>query len=345
MAASTSLVDLEKVLEVVEEVNGQVNEYKENTQQARDIHNKLLTMPWGQVNRDNLTTRLDSLHNQNKKIAKNVRDLIKKGEALKVEQESVKEEKLRSASVWLQNAMMEYNNEQIQYSNKSKENLVKAILITGTELTSDQIRHKIDSGHFSNDIFTESIIQDTAEASRQLEEVHLRHNEMLNLEESLRELSELMEEVKMLVSGQQKQVNHIECNIEEAGANVTSAVSFLNRAAKFKEKARGKKTLIMGAISSLAIILVIIIVAASRPNSSSTSVSKNTTIIVVNPNSSPIPPTEEPDDNEGVISLCTQDWPLPCHPDCPAAGTATALCMCGEETCKPKETCSKGICK
>jgi len=120
----------------------------------------------------------------------------------------VKQEKLNSAAVWLQNAVMEYNNEQIQYSNKAKDNLVKAVQITGTELTRDQIRHKIDSGQFTTDMFTQSIIQDTAEASRQLEEVNHRHKEMLNLEETLRELSELMEEVKHLVAGQQKQVDH-----------------------------------------------------------------------------------------------------------------------------------------
>ena len=88
MAANTSLVDLEAVLELVEGMNEQVSEYKDNTQQARDIHTKLLNMPWGQVTRENLTARLSTLQNQNKKIAKNVRDMIKKGEGLKVEQVS-----------------------------------------------------------------------------------------------------------------------------------------------------------------------------------------------------------------------------------------------------------------
>lgn len=100
-------------------------------------------------------------------------------------------------------------------------------------------------------------------AQQALEDATNRHNEILRLERSIRELNELFVEVFELVAMQDRLVNNIAKNVEQAAEFTQTGRAQISRAAAYKKQAHRKKLLVglvcLGVLVALAVLVLILV--------------------------------------------------------------------------------------
>ena len=82
--------------------------------------------------------------------------------------------------------------------------------ITGRTTTNEELENMLEQG--TSAVFTQGIIMDTAAAKQTLAEIEARHNDIMKLETSIRELHDMFMDMAMLVESQvnrRKEYNYI----------------------------------------------------------------------------------------------------------------------------------------
>ena len=72
--------------------------------------------------------------------------------------------------------------------------------ITGRTTTNEELENMLEQG--TSAVFTQGIIMDTAAAKQTLAEIEARHNDIMKLETSIRELHDMFMDMAMLVESQ-----------------------------------------------------------------------------------------------------------------------------------------------
>ncbi|XP_037280344.1 syntaxin isoform X1 [Rhipicephalus microplus] len=153
--------------------------------------------------------------------------------------------------------MTEYNKIQNDYRERCKDRIRRQLEITGKMTTDEEIEEMLESGNPA--IFTQGIVMETQKARQTLAEIEARHNDIIKLEKSIRELHDMFMDMAMLVESQGEMVDRIEYHVKNAAAYVDTATQETRRAVRYQSKARKKRVLILICIAISAVLLVIII--------------------------------------------------------------------------------------
>ncbi|KAG7492993.1 hypothetical protein MATL_G00021340 [Megalops atlanticus] len=146
------------------------------------------------------------------------------------------------------------NTIQAQYRDRNVERIQRQLKITGTNVTDEELDRMLESGQ--TDVFTQNILSDAKATKQALNEIESRHDEILKLERSIRELHEMFQYLAMEVEAQGEMVDRIEANIMNSSNYVEKAVADTQQAAIYQNKARKKKLWI-----ALCCFILLIIVA------------------------------------------------------------------------------------
>ncbi|XP_061564386.1 syntaxin-4 [Cololabis saira] len=150
------------------------------------------------------------------------------------------------------------NTIQAQYRDRNVERIQRQLKITGTNVTDEELDTMLESGQ--TDVFTQNILID-AQATRQaLNEIESRHDEILKLERSIRDLHDMFQYLAMEVEAQGEMVDRIETNIKQSSNYVEKAKENTEQAVTYQQKARKKKFWIA---ICLAILILIIVIAVA----------------------------------------------------------------------------------
>ncbi|CAH2307960.1 syntaxin-1B [Pelobates cultripes] len=117
----------------------------------------------------------------------------------------------------------------------------------------EEIVH-VDRDHFMDEFF-EQIKMDSQMTKQALNEIETRHNEIIKLETSIRELHDMFVDMAMLVESQGEMIDRIEYNVEHSVDYVERAVSDTKKAVKYQSKARRKKIMIIICCVVLGVVL------------------------------------------------------------------------------------------
>uniref|UniRef100_UPI0037E99894 syntaxin-4-like n=1 Tax=Semicossyphus pulcher TaxID=241346 RepID=UPI0037E99894 len=147
------------------------------------------------------------------------------------------------------------NTIQAQYKDRNMERIHRQLKITGNDVTDEELDTMLESGQ--TDVFTQNILIDAKATKQALNEIESRHDEILKLERSIKDLYEMFRNLAMEVEAQGKMVNRIENNIEQSSDYVEKAEKHTRKAVTYQQKARKKKTWI--AICSAILILILVI--------------------------------------------------------------------------------------
>ena len=96
--------------------------------------------------------------------------------------------------------MTEYNRTQTDYRERCKARIQRQMEITGRTTTNEELENMLEQG--TSAVFTQGIIMDTAAAKQTLAEIEARHNDIMKLETSIRELHDMFMDMAMLVESQ-----------------------------------------------------------------------------------------------------------------------------------------------
>ncbi|XP_072029114.1 syntaxin-1A-like isoform X5 [Amphiura filiformis] len=256
---------MEEFFEQVEEIRNNIDKIAQNVEEVKKKHSDILSAPQPD---EKVKQELEEAMADIKKTANRVRG------KLKVMEQSIEQEesaKMNSADVRIRKTqhstlsrkfvevMTDYNNTQTDYRERCKGRIQRQLEITGKSTTTEEVEEMLESGNPS--IFTSGIIMDTQQAKQTLRDIEARHNDIIKLENSIRELHDMFMDMAMLVESQGEMMDRIEFNVEQSVDYVETAVADTKKAVQFQSKARRKKIMIMICCGVLIAIVVIIIIS------------------------------------------------------------------------------------
>ncbi|XP_071368098.1 syntaxin-4 isoform X2 [Centroberyx affinis] len=150
------------------------------------------------------------------------------------------------------------NTIQSQYRDRNVERIQRQLKITGSNVTDAELDVMLESGQ--TDVFTQNILIDAKATKQALNEIESRHDEILKLERSIRDLHDMFQYLAMEVEAQGEMVDRIETNIKQSSNYVEKAKADTEKAVTYQQKARKKKFWIAICVAILILILVISLV-------------------------------------------------------------------------------------
>ncbi|XP_043967315.1 syntaxin-2 [Gambusia affinis] len=254
---------MESYFRSVEEVRGLIDKISYQVEEVKKLHSMILSAP----NPDHSTkSQLDGLTNDIKGSANVVRTKLKF-----MEQNMPKDDVISRASVNFRiqktqhsvlsrkfvEVMTEYNETQVSFRERSKGRIQRQLEITGRVTTNEELEEMLESGNPS--IFTSDIISDSQITRQALNEIESRHQDIMLLESSIRELHVMFMDLAMLVETQGDMVNNIENNVSNAAEYIYRAKEETKKAVRYQKKSRRKYMILAFALLILLAVIALIV--------------------------------------------------------------------------------------
>ncbi|CAH1404565.1 unnamed protein product [Nezara viridula] len=241
---------MERFFSMVQMSRGWIEEIDKNVKEIKSTHSLLLSSPRPE---ERLKNELDERTYEVKTISQKVNRLLKEMEK-EIEQEEeelgLKEKNLQaparlrmrrtahsSCLFYFIEVMESWNKEQNDYRQKCVERIHRLASIAKAVVTDERLDELLEQGNYGA-IFNDDIITETIEARRALEDVQVRHQELLKIEKSLQELRDLFMDMAILIEHQGELVNRIENHVLKTTDYVDTAKVEMNKAIKYQKKSR-----------------------------------------------------------------------------------------------------------
>uniref|UniRef100_A0A0A9XK60 Syntaxin-1B n=1 Tax=Lygus hesperus TaxID=30085 RepID=A0A0A9XK60_LYGHE len=267
---------MEHFFREMEQTRSWISDINEHIANIKILHSTLLASPRPD---ENVKAELESRSTQAKNLGKKVSTSLKALEkGISQEEEElgpgsrvpaglrIRRTQHAATLTLFMEAMTNFNSEQVDYREKCTERIHRVISIAKACVTDDKIEELLDQGNYGA-IFNGDIITETLEARRALEDVQIRHEELLNLEKSIVGLRDLFLEMALLVEQQGDLINRIENHVIQTVEHVEMGVTETKKAIKYKKKAN-VKLIILAAIIAIVLLAVILVAVKYWPKSS-----------------------------------------------------------------------------
>jgi len=250
---------MEKFFEQVDEIREMIDAITDDVRKVKAKHGEILADP---NTDDKLKQELEDLMAEIKKTANKVRAKLKV-----IEQDIEQEEQKTQISADLRirktqcttlsrkfiDTMNDYNMCQVTYREKCKERIQRQLAITGKSTTNDELETMIESGN--PQIFTQGIVMETQAAKKTLADIEARHQDIMKLENSIRELHDMFMDMAMLVESQGEMIDRVEFNVQQSTDYVKTATEDTKKALKYQSAARRKKIMMIVCVLVLLVII------------------------------------------------------------------------------------------
>ncbi|XP_049619781.1 syntaxin-2 isoform X1 [Syngnathus scovelli] len=250
----------------VEEVRGLTDRIFDQVEDVKKMHSMILSAPHPD---DKTKDRLNALTNDIKGNANVVRTKLKS-----MEQSMPKDDTTNRSSVDFRiqktqhmmlcrkfvEVMTQYNETQVSFRERSKGRIQRQLEITGRVTTNEELEDMLESGIPS--IFTSNIISDSKITRQAVDEIESRHQDIIQLESSIRELHAMFMDMAMLVETQGEMVNNIENNVSNAAEYICRAKEETKKAVRYQKKSR-RKYIILAFVLLILLAVIALIVGLS----------------------------------------------------------------------------------
>uniref|UniRef100_A0A668API4 Syntaxin 2 n=1 Tax=Myripristis murdjan TaxID=586833 RepID=A0A668API4_9TELE len=246
---------MESFFRRVEEVRGLIDKISYQVEEVRKIHSMILSAP----NPDDRTKdELNRLTNDIKGNANVVRAKLKCNPHVCRNMVFLPHPQHTVLSRKFVEVMTQYNETQVSFRERSKGRIQRQLEITGRVTTNEELEDMLESGNPS--IFTSDIISDSQITRQALNEIESRHQDIIRLESSIRELHTMFMDMAMLVETQGDMVNNIEKNVSNAAEYICRAKEETKKAVRYQKKSRRKLLyLAMCGVASFILLLIILV--------------------------------------------------------------------------------------
>ncbi|ESO03789.1 hypothetical protein HELRODRAFT_80076 [Helobdella robusta] len=257
---------MENFFEQIEEIRRMVDKISSSVEEVKKKHSATLASPQSD---DKMKEELENCMADIKTIANKVRNKLKA-----IEQGIIADEQSKKFSADLRirqtqhatlsrkfvDVMNDYNSCQIDYRSRCKARIQRQLEITGRTTTDEDLEDMLESGN--PNIFTQGIITETQQAKQSLKDIEARHQDIIKLENSIRELRDMFLDMAMLVESQGEMIERIEYNVEKSVDYIETAKADTKKAVKYQSKARKKLMMIL--ICLLVVVAILIIAISTK---------------------------------------------------------------------------------
>ncbi|KAL6726497.1 hypothetical protein Aduo_008464 [Ancylostoma duodenale] len=204
---------MEEFFEQVEEIRGSVDLIANSVEEVKKKHSAILSNP---VNDPKTKEELDELMASIKRTANKVRGKLKLIENAIEHDESagagnadlrIRKTQHSTLSRRFVEVMTDYNKTQTDYRERCKGRIQRQLDIAGKQVGDEDLEEMIESGNPG--VFTQGIITDTQQAKQTLADIEARHNDIMKLESSIRELHDMFMDMAMLVESQNQHYGRV----------------------------------------------------------------------------------------------------------------------------------------
>ncbi|XP_033975194.1 syntaxin-4-like isoform X1 [Trematomus bernacchii] len=249
----------------VQEIHEGLNSLKQMVSNLENKQKALLADP---LSDDSMKRELQTLREEIKTLAGHIQRKLKSIEPKKGEEDGkyvpINSRMQRTQHGVLSREFVEQmgycNTIQAQYRDRNVERIHRQLKITGQDMTEEKLDAMLESGQ--TNVFTQNILSDAIATKQALNEIESRHDEILKLEQSIRELHDMFQYLAMEVEAQGEMVNRVENNIKQSTDYVVRAKENTEKAVTYQQKSRKKKLWIAICLAILILILVISLVSA-----------------------------------------------------------------------------------
>ncbi|KAF4103713.1 syntaxin-1A isoform X1 [Onychostoma macrolepis] len=255
---------MEEFFEQVDEIRGFTDSLAEKVEEVKINHSAILASPnpdeTTKVDLEELMTDIKKLANKVRSKLKNIQQTIEQEEALNQSKNPSADLRIRKTqhstlSRKFVEVMMEYNATQSDYRERCKGRIQRQLEITGRNTTNEELETMLESNNPL--IFTSGIIMECNISEQAMNEIETRHNEIIKLENSIRELHDMFMDMAMLVESQGDMIDRIEYNVDHTVDYIKDALLNTKTAVKYQSKTQRKLILIGGCVSVCLLILII----------------------------------------------------------------------------------------
>jgi syntaxin 1A len=256
---------MEDFFEEVRVIHKLVDHISEKMEEVRVTHTAIVSAP---IADERMKRQLDDLMADIKRTSGTVRQKLKDMEKKTVEFEK-KNSNSQGADLRIRKSqhatllrkfietMNEYNLQQVKYRELCHDRIHRQLAITGQSMSNDELEETLEKGDFS--VFTQGIIIEKQQAQQMLMDIEARHNDIIKMETSIRELHEMFADLAMIVETQGESIDRIEYNVTRTVEYVDSGNKQLDSASKNRKKARKKKIFIILCVIVALVIITLII--------------------------------------------------------------------------------------
>ncbi|KAF5399910.1 Snare protein syntaxin 1 [Paragonimus heterotremus] len=254
----------------VEWIRGMMEKIQGYISQLRIKHSEILSAP--QQN-EKTKQEIEELTNAIKAAAGQVRIKLKEMEKMINEEEQVADPSLatirlkRTQLTTITRRFMEimagYNKAQTDYRDACKAQIKLKLEIAECPRTDEELEEMLESEN--PQIFTQGILMDTQQARQNAADIEARHEDILKLEKSIRELHELFLDLAAMVESQSELIDRIEYNVLATKDHVESAKQSTRKAVEYKTKTRKKKIILICVGVGFLLLLAVILIASLVP--------------------------------------------------------------------------------
>lgn len=232
-----------------------------------DLENKQKTVLGVALPEESMKKELQTLREEIKMLASQIQRKLKSIEPKKSEEDGkyvpINVRMQRTQHGVLSKEFVELmgfcNTIQAQYRDRNVERIHRQLKITGTNVTDQELDTMLESGQ--TDVFTQNILIDAKTTKQALNEIESRHDEILKLERSIKDLHDMFQYLAMEVEAQGEMVDRVENNITQSTNYVEKAKENTEKAVTYQQRARKKKFWIAICLAILILIIVISLVA------------------------------------------------------------------------------------
>ncbi|XP_013783804.1 syntaxin-like isoform X2 [Limulus polyphemus] len=251
---------MDEFFQEVEEIRENIEKIQANVEEVKKKHSAILSAPQTD---EKVKQELEDLMADIKKAANKVRTKLKVMEQNIEQQEQtsmmsadfrIRKTQHSMLSQKFVEVMTDYNKTQTDYRERCKARIQRQLEITGKVTTNEELEDMLETGNPA--IFTQGIIMETQQAKQTLADIEARHNDIIKLENSIRELHDMFMDMAMLVESQGEMIDRIEYQVEHAKDYIEAAKQDTKKALVYQSKARRKKIMIMICVIILVVILV-----------------------------------------------------------------------------------------
>ncbi|CAR30157.1 Protein SSO2 [Lachancea thermotolerans] len=245
----------------INQINVELDDYANLINQIDSSQRRLLT----EVNEDQelaMRQHLDGLVSRASDLQYQLRNKIKSAQQQGASDPSKQAQAENSRQRFLK-LIQDYRITEANYKEQNKDQAKRQYRIIQPEATDDEVEAAIsDVG--GQQIFSQALLNANrrGEAKTALAEVQARHQELLKLEKTMAELTQLFNDMEQLVIEQQENIEVIDKNVEDAQQDVEQGVGHTNKAVKSARRARKNK---IRCILILVVIVIVIVLAIALP--------------------------------------------------------------------------------
>ncbi|OQR68704.1 syntaxin-1B-like [Tropilaelaps mercedesae] len=209
--------------------------------------------------------RLDPLVQEFQQTAEKVRKAIHNLAGLVSENDRTAKGRInwvryQSLSKNLADLMVEFNNEQMDYRERCKNYVRKALMLMGDNPTEDQLEEILHEG-CQGDVFVRGTSREDIENARlMVEGVRTSQWEIAKLEASVHEMAAIFKEVSVLIQKQGETIDRIEDHVSNTEHHVDVGRANVAKTQRYKITACKKKCWIVASlVLALALIAIVVV--------------------------------------------------------------------------------------